>query len=478
MIDMQISSEMLHCAAIRSAKTKGLRWSLFFLWATLIGLFWHAEEPSKFNTFAAVFVVFTLAVTFICMAKRWGIIESMEDWMLAFMLAMTVVPLTLHYAWIMTEIVQDYNGPDPVRFDSAAREIITGRIEFSLLKRSVNFPGVLYYIVFIYQVFGISTLYVSLFNLLFCLITFLFITKMLIDETGVSEPWQKMRWGMLLPLVVYNTVTPGKDILAMTFLVLSICSMRHLINRRSIVWFVIMTASLLCLIAVRGSALFLVILAALAFIILRVWKRRFLLVVLPSVIILLMVAFIAPMIVELLGGTPFQYTELFDMSQKVEFSEFHSVGGSLNLLFTPRSNLQLLLFTPIRTVFLLVAPFPNLHFFAETKGAEWFCRYASVESLIILLAFPGLIAATFDKHCRRQNVYGSVVVVFWILLAAISMALFIIHERYRLMVMPFGLAAVLVGVHYGKPKRYIVPSFLLANLGFVLYALLKVINPY
>lgn len=462
---------MLNQARKNLGTQKGLIWSFFPLWAVSIALLWPGEEPGKLSTIIVVLLVFATAGIILSQAKRMGIIESATAWMFSFMIMMSLIPLVLQYSWVLPSSGhRALEGFDPVRYDYMGKMVAENNMDFSVVRGWVNYLGIVNYIAFIYWIFGVSTFYVSLWNLLFSLMAFLSVTGILVDRTGTVKPWQNMRWGLLLPSVLYFSAIPGKDILAMAFVAMSIFSISRLILVHNVQSYIILIIGLLGLSAVRGNATVLVLVVGFTFLLFQMKKKRFLPIFVLFGVISLLIVFVTPKIIALSGGTEFKIADFFDIEKKLEFSELVSGEGSLNKMFTPRNYIQLFLFVPIRTIFLLTAPSPKLWFYL---GAGTKLEYSTLSLWIILLFSPALIAATIEKSCRKQEVHRFIIVPFWMLLAAISVAVFIIHERYRLMVIPFWLAAVLMGFYYGKPKRYITTSFGLISVGAVLYYLLK-----
>lgn len=84
-----------------------------------------------------------------------------------------------------------------------------------------------------------------------------------------------------------------------------------------------------------------------------------------------------------------------------------------------------------------------------------------------------MMAATFQKRCIKSPPWFYIVLTYWILLLLIANGALIIHERYRVMADPFLIATLLVGIKYGKPIKFILPSFILILLGYTTYYILK-----
>ncbi len=454
------------------AKT-GLIWSLLFGWALAIGLLWPGEEPSKINTLIVIGIVFSLAYTIITLAYRSKIIKSKIYWMVVFMIMMTLVVIVLQFILTGSDIGhREIEGFDPVRYDYEAKIAVENNWDFTAAKGSYNFLGVIYYIAGIYWLFGVSTLYVSLFNLLFVLTGFLAVTKILVDQTNEIQPWQKMAWGMLIPSVIYYAALTSKDILTMSLIAIILCLVNRLLNKKKLLLLLYLAICSGALIMIRASALIIVIIVT-AYIILFMRKnKKFVIYALFILIILSIIALqLAPIITEQLGGTPFRISTLLALEPKIKMAEELSTKGSLNLLFTPKTYIQVVLFMPIRALFLLIAPFPNIWILGSSSKIKF-----DVLSLwLILLYLPALFAATISRKIRKLDIYKFIVIPFWLMLITIATALFIIHERYRLMFMPLWFAAILLAFHYDNPRKYIFLSLAFIVSGAIFYALLKLV---
>jgi hypothetical protein len=223
------------------------------------------------------------------------------------------------------------------------------------------------------------------------------------------------------------------------------------------------------LILVRISAIPLIMSVMVIYILLKS-RRKMKFAVFASVIsIMLMFFFVAPDAIEFFGGNRPSISGLFDVKLKLEGAKRLSSGDSLNLLFSPRNYIEVVLFAPIRTMMFLVFPFPRVWFYGGVTNIN----YNTLSLWLILLFSPALICATIEKVCRRQEIYRFIVVPFWLLLTLIPLGEFILHDRYRLMVMPFWLATILIGFCYGNINRYVVPSFAIIIMGINLFYLLK-----
>lgn len=179
-----------------------------------------------------------------------------------------------------------------------------------------------------------------------------------------------------------------------------------------------------------------------------------------------------PVILDYTGGYLANVGTFLNLSKRASYGiKITSSEKSLSVIFATDNPIKAIIFAPIRTLFLLVAPFPRLGL--NLTDILWLENFARLSVWIILLCFPILFAATFQKSCRKSPAWFYIVVTYWLLLLLIANGALFIHERYRVMADPLLMATLLVGIRYGKPRKFILPSFILIMLGYVLYYVLK-----
>jgi len=469
---------------------KGLIWSFYPIWGFIIALAWRCEEPSKITTILVVWIVQIIAWLIIKKAKKAHIIHSETFWIIAFSLKLLVTLFVIQYLWIPEYASQGgHRAPrpnfDPVVYDWAGANLAKHNLN-PLFVMSYNYVGIIYYIGLIYYIFGVSTFYVGLFNTLFSLLTFLSVAGILHLISRRTKPWQLMAFGMFFPELAYNDAIPAKGPLATAFLFVSIFLLYSLIykKKKRLNYFLI-SLSLLGLLIVRTPIVAVVVAIGLYVALLNFRRNKRVLILLFVGIVVFMI--ISPIVIPMMGGCNYDPTkDLFNISSKVQSVEISAerhhidTSDSINKLFTPNDYTQLVLFSPFRSIFFLVAPFPRLLledltsiFSGSFEYVVWGRNFTKLSLWCIIIAMPCLFAALFQKRCRKTWLYFYVVIPFILVLILLANGRYIIHPRYRVMLDPILLGTALFGYRYGKPKVFIVPSFLIIFVGFIGYFFLK-----
>ena len=485
MTSLQLNSLSQHSTLSSKVIYKGLIWSSYFIWGFIIALAWRGEEPSKITTLSVVWIVQIIAWLIIKKAKKAQIIHSETTWIIAFSLKLLVTLFVIQYLWIPTYASRGgHRTPrpnfDPIVYDWTGANLAEHNLNPSFIL-SQNYVGVIYYIGLIYYIFGVSTFYVGLFNTIFSLLTFLSVAGILHLVSRRTKPWQLMALGMFFPELVYNDAIPAKGPLATAFLFMSIFLLYSLIykKKKRLTYFLI-CLSLLGLFVVRTSIVAVALVIFLYTVLLNFRRNKRLL--FPFFIGITVFATVSPIVIPIMGGYNFAPSEvLFDISYKVQSAESSArrhhidTSESINKLFTPNNFTLTLLFAPFRSIFFLVAPFPNLRLNVTTifKGHFEFENFTKLSVWCLIIAMPFIFAALFQIRCRKNPLYLYVVIPFILITVLLANGAYIIHPRYRVMLNPILLATALFGYRYGNPKRFVLPTCLIVFIGFVSYFFLK-----
>lgn len=468
-INTRIGNKDLSISSIVS----GLLFSFAFLWILLIALAWTAEEPGKMQTILVIFTVFILGVIIIKYAKKIGVIKNEKLWIFIFLVKLTFVAIILQYLWIPAFPAHRAPGPafDPLVFDYYGKILAENNLNSNVIYQVYNYVGQIYYIGLIYWLFGVSTLYVGLFNTLLSLVSFLAVTALLVNCAENKKNWSLMSLGMLFPELLYYDAIPSKEVIATCMIALSILFMYKFSHEQKPKYLVFLLLVLSILISVR-AVMALVVIAIWGISVVLKYKHKLKWVFLYSGISLFMLLFSFPYIIKYTGGTPATVGTFLNLSERSKYGIKITPGEkSLSVMFATDNPIKAIVFAPIRTIFLLVAPFPRLGI--DWTDATWISSFTRFSVWIILLSFPILIAATFQKSCRTNPSWFYVVFVYWLLLLFIANGALIIHERYRIMADPFLAGTLLVGVKYGNPGKFVLLSILLIAFGFIAYYVLK-----
>ena len=476
---MQYPTEyILSMRNLSQRKKYGLMAIKFVVILLIISLFSFEEEPSKLNTVVILSIVCVLATVIIRFAKLKGIIYSEGTWTIAILAKITITLFIVQYAWSSLGMHRDVSGFDPVRYDYYGAMIAEHSLNLSVIPKGLGYLGTIVYIGVIYWVFGISTAYVSLFNCLLSLIAFLTLTAFLVNITGQRKPWQLMWLGMFIPDVLYFDALPSKENLTMVLCVLNLYILYLIVFKKRRKYLTLAPLLFACLWWVRAHvAISMLALVGIWIIISDLSTKQKLLYIVSGAVVLVM--FIPFWWKESFGEITGLASELNPMS-RIKLSVLQAEPDSINRLLTPHSLPRFITYIPLRTLAYLVAPFPfwtikwNAFLGDSVSYVIWHRNFNQLTVIFFLMSSPVLMAATMQRKCRRNPAYKFIVIGFWILLAVVANGEFMMHPRYRTMVAPMWMGAILIGRTQGNPKKYvpIVSMFILT--GIILYYLIKV----
>ena len=480
-----------HLALSYKSRYKSLIWSFYPILGFIIALAWRGEEPSKITTILVVWIVQIIAWLIIKKAKKAHIIHSETTWIVAFSVKLLVTLFVIQYLWIPAFVGQGgHRAPppnfDPVTYDWSGVNLAKHNLN-PLFVLSRNYVGIIYYIGLIYYIFGVSTFYVGLFNTLFSLLTFLSVAGILHLISRRTKPWQLMALGMFFPELAFNNAIPAKGPLATAFLFISIFLLYSIIYKKKKMNYFLICLSLFGLLVVRTSIVAVVV--AITFYVTFLNFRRNKRLLIPLFVGIVAFIIVSPIVIPMMGGSSFNPSEdLFGISSKIQDAKISAIShhidtsDSINVLFSPNSFIQAILFVPFRSIFFLVTPFPRLLledltsiFSGSFEYAVWDRNFTKLSLWCTIIAMPCLFAALFQKRCRKNRLYFYVVIPFILVLILLANGRYIIHSRYRVMLDPILLATALFGYRYGNPRRFILPTLLILLIGFLGYFYLKLI---
>jgi len=452
---------------------KLILWFISPLWGFMIAMAWNLEEPNKISTILVVWLVQFLALLIINKANNAKILHSDVTWIIAFNLKLLVTLVIVQYLWVPSNAVlgghrQPGDVFDPVKYDYFGADWAKS----SYMTTSVMYGGVIYYIGAIYKIFGVSVFYVALFNCLLTLCTFLFITGILTLASHEKKPWKYMVLGLFLPLIAYLDAIPSKSPLVLFSMSMALFSM-NMVNRKTkyLLYYSALVFSLVALLAVRATMVLVIAFIALGYLLWDFKKNRSQIIAVSLMVVALFV--ISSVVISMSGGYAGNIVaNAFDISQKVEWGMQLQYAGenSISALIMPHNFLEAILYAPIRSVFFMVAPFPNI-FLDFTISPLRNIERTSVWLIILLM--PAIFSAVLHKRCRITELYPQVIIPFVLLIILLANGQFIIHPRYRVMLDPIFLATALIGFRYGTPRVFVSWTFLIVLMGFGGYFILK-----
>ena len=252
---------------------------------------------------------------------------------------------------------------------------------------------------------------------------------------------------LFVPEVLLHCTMPSRDILAMVLLSISVLSAANYLlgiptPRRAGASALVMIPSLLLLGIVRTTALIPAV-ASITILLLidRVGSKRSLAIVAAPALVILM---IAPQLSEYFGGYRLSYAQMIshavvDPNEQV-VDAFNWQPRSIGRLLVPHSTSQAIAFTLPRLIVYILAPLPNW------KGAgvsDWTSLevLATVTASVLYTALFPLVLGSF-RHGRAVVMFH---IPFWMTMLAVASGTPLIHERYRVMAIPFFIGCAWLG---------------------------------
>lgn len=479
-----------HVAGVSGRFVAGERFPIFLfflLWAIGLALLWNREEPHKFNTVVVFLVVSILGYLIIRKATRAGIVKSQRQWMMVLMLKLSLI-LLLTFVWIEGWGPGQHRfewGRDPLAYDLYGTWVAEdGYLESLPFFSRGELFGVVFYIGSIYRLFGVSTLYVNLFNSLLSLVAFLSVVGILTDLTKEARPWQLLRYGLFLPEIAYHDSSPTKEPLSMALfffaLFLGIRLLNGRVRPRDYIYLLVSTLGLW---TVRPPLVLAFVALMMCFAVYRKKARGLVLLGCGSLALILLLNVSGGLFSRESFGLQQQMDRILDWELKRRHTASAITSGStsddplkqmVNKYLLVEGPLDILYVGPLRMMVLLAAPFPAIIIFPEQLSLErgtalvWNSNLNKLSSLILLFLAPLILSAIFQKRCRASPVYPYIVLGFLLLLFLAANSRALMQIRARTMVDPLLLATALVGYRYGQPRMFAFPclAIVVLVLGF------------
>jgi len=446
-----------------------------------LALLWPYEEPRKLTSLAVAALVYLLGMLMLNMAQRLGIITDRGAWMRALAAKMVLSCLITQFLWVaplepnFLRAPQQHLGlQDANIYDylgaRIAEEGIAGNTHL-LWFTWLSF-GIVGYLSLIYGLFGISVLYVSLFNSLLCLAGVLGLTGTLgLLDGSKRHRWQALRFAILLPFGSYYDSTPSKEPLTHALFYCGLLIITRLLVRkgRTAVNVAALVAALGLLATVRLNVALLLLFANLIF---------FLRHLNPGKLIILFLAGVLSVSAAMLWVSPEADSlpsELFDLGRRFDYAESNllhraatgdtplklAVGGAL----TPSTPVDLVLLSPVRLAIWLFLPYPEIiPDFGKLAAMPEMLVYdrlgyfrfatelpAQLSAVLMIILLPYVLGGLRAAGKGWRNWYLSVNLLVPALV--ISNLMFIMGRRYRTLLEPLLVAVALWGIHHGRGGR-------------------------
>lgn len=377
-----------------------------------------------------------------------------------------------------------------------------------------SYQGIVYYYGVIFFLFGWNPVAPGLVNALITLLSVLYLIDTLyrveikkrrigIKRNGIQAQQQKIRpdqdgirtrqtlkrWTvallLLIPEIVYYDVQTSRDSLMAALLLVAVLALGRWIFRigtRDSANQIILVVVTVLMISITRTTMLLPLIATVG---VMVWISKYIdfqskVAAVVSLLALSLLFIYSPELVEMTGGQALTAEEIFK-GKGVKDSSGHEewTHNSIGKMLEPSNPFETVLFAFPRAIVYLVAPLPTINFtlsgLINGERPSWDAFFTAQSAFLNLLMFPFYIAGFFYFGAKRRAEVVSFYmfyITFIIMMLAIAGGNIIIHERYRLMAIPFYYACIWLS-YKSVPKKLVMRAgFLWAGicvLGVVFY---------
>jgi hypothetical protein len=481
-----IRTQKIRCVFSRYAKqwfVEGL------LYSTFVALIWTNEEPSKFNTLLVSWSAYAAVAIVLMKATRSGTIINPTKWIRMYFIQSLLLLVVCNFIWLKGSVPRaDGDYFDPIRFDYYSVILADSGMDPAEVTFQ-NYTGTIWYAGFIYWVFGVSKFYVTLFNGALSFITLVLFASIMRQIEGNPQRWQWLRFGMILPDFLFHFANVSKEPLCAFIVALGIWVIAKNMAKGRILPTLVSLAPVLVLgLAVRAAAAVLVVFVAFIWFWKSGGRKRKIGALIIACTILLMGQPITDYVLQKTGASQLNWRHLLsiltDPSSRIREDLYYAPDSwcaiieSLPFCLVP-------VVAPIKGIFMMIAPMPlwRLHF-DKILGNIINSNYVSPEleqlfpkitSWLFVISIPLLSSAFFDTYRSNRRLWITFPLTFALVIALMGFSVYgIIETRYRPMILPFWLSVCGIGYYYGRPKRYICITIVIAVLGAVIYLIYKI----
>ena len=388
-------------------------------------------------------------------AKATGILRlSVLGWL--YILKITLVLFFVFQYWLPF-VSQSVNyGYDPQRYYVEAGYLLNHGFE-TVAGQSLRNVGIRYYYAVQMLFFGVNPIGPAMVNTFVSLMAALLVTTVCTHITS-----QKRHIPFLLGLLIiipetvwFDSITGREAIVtaSLVFIILGISSfvlgfMQQGISRwwLVIVPFAIVTLGLarpvMLLDAIASIALISILVA---FSVKRFMKASLLLSVLGGFAVLV------PTLTEVVGSSTFTYDSYFGSITSGAANTFQLwTASSIGRMFVPTNIFESILYIPVRMIAHLLAPLPNINIFWATP--LYIQHLVAVVSASLYLGLMPKVFSSAYYAARYAQYRGFLLMLLplFVILVAVSWGQPFIHERYRIMVIPFLVSSALLPAPKGS----------------------------
>lgn len=469
----------------------------FLIFLTLVVYILFIEVSSYDSKSKTLLLFFIVLFTGNYLIKKYCVLnygKSMKIFHRLFLIKLILSLFILSYGWIpQLDMLSESYGYDAQRYYFQGNILAQHNFNPKYLP-SINYNGIIYYWAYFFHLFGHNPLVPLLVNNLTTLIAIIVMVD-IFSKLDARYPDRYWMFSLLLfsPEIVWYDVISSRESIVLSLLVCGIWpyvqllySSNYKLKRLNILKVVISSISILLIISIRPPVLitlFSLLMFPQIFLLKKTkykWKFNLLLVV---VIALLTMYYNNTKKAH--RNKDFEYGNV--LSEKMGFeeqgSETESLEGwsqnSFGRKLIPKNIVQAIFLAPIRIIVYMIAPLPNIviNFKRLVRGewGEWQLLFDRLSSLVYLLTIP-LYVLYLIKNIKNKTL----TVNYWVyaflgaILTVVIGNLFI-HQRYRVMVMPYYLVSLLSFDYSSKFEitiAYRIFGFILVGL-FLLYVFTK-----
>ncbi|PLT31788.1 hypothetical protein [Peribacillus deserti] len=381
-----------------------------------------------------------------------------------FVLKLMISIFISYVGWIPMLDTNSINfGYDPQRYYFQAYELFQNGFNINNVAQ-INYTGIIYYYSLIFGIVGHNPIIPLLVNSFTTLITCLYLLKIIKFCYPNVKNTSAVGLFMLLPEIIWYDILTSRESICMALLTVSIYKLieilfidKKLVTKKLLLF--IFTVLMLGII--RTSLLLPIVILFFMYWLFINYKQNnkksgFILVLIISALLL-----IIPSVTSSIGSYNFHLENVVDRvsTNTVEDdSNLNWSNNSIGKLLVADNFIENVILTPLRVFVYLMAPLPSINVdivkLFNNDWAAWQNLLTVMSSLIYIFSLP-LIFAAIIEYIKSKNKSNLVMVFLPILILMITIAAGtqIIHERYRIIAVPFIYAVILIGKNSKKGNK-------------------------
>lgn len=466
-----------------------------------IAFWWPGEEPDKLRTVLIALSLHGTAVLLLLVAYQNKWIGSPSLWIIAFSIKLTLTLLVTYYVWfeplhpdMMRVPVAGQGSQDSNLYDYYALEAARNGMlhSWDLLNFTWLSFGITSYLAAIYSVLGVSIAYVSMCNSVLSIAGLVALSASLRTIFGPQRLWDWVILAAFIPSVAYYDATPSKEPLTHACFYVALFAFVRLGQykkfRPGLLLLLALTLGLLAL--VRANVAMMLVLA-------NAWPLLRGIGLMRSFIAGGIGMLVAVGTLVFVTGSVQNFSSILNFSERINATdgfirEREEAGESgLKLLvaktLSPQSVTHMIALSPVRAMIWFYLPYPLIIPITDGLAAPptllFQARLAkitvthelafAITGWLLMIATPSLLAIAW--RLRNPHYPGLAVIFANIAVPALIIGnfMFVMGRRYRTLIEPLVLAAVLLALHFRLGRRISWPIWFIMAGGVGLTALLR-----